>query len=48
MIDVQKMNMQVEILGCKGEKGEEKKKQYGDEVVGWAIYRWAMHRCSDL
>ena len=38
MIDVQKMNVQVEILGCK----------YGDEVVGWAIYRWDMYRCSDL
>jgi hypothetical protein len=32
------MNVQVEILGCKGEE----KKQYGDEVVGGAIYRCAM------
>ena len=44
MIDVQKMNVQIEILGCK----EKKTKQYGDEVVGWAIYRWVMYRCSDL
>jgi hypothetical protein len=42
VIDVQKMNVQVEILGCKD------KKQYGEEVDGWAIYRWAMYRCSDL
>jgi hypothetical protein len=35
VIDVQKINVQVEILGCKGEE----KKQYGDEVVGWDIYR---------
>ena len=41
MVDVQKMNVQVEILGYKGAI-------YGDEVVGWAIYRWAMYRCSDL
>jgi hypothetical protein len=36
------MNVQVEILGCKGEK------KYGHEVVGWAIYRWAIYRCNDL
>jgi hypothetical protein len=37
VIDVQKMNVQVELLGSKGAKN--KKKQHGDEVVGWAIYR---------
>jgi hypothetical protein len=36
VIDVQKVNVQVEILGYKGAKN---KQQYGDEVVGWAIYR---------
>ena len=45
MIDVQKLNVQVEILGCKGAK--KKKKQFGDEVVGWAIFRWAVYRCYD-
>jgi hypothetical protein len=45
VIDVQKMNVQVEVLGCNGAKT---KYVYGDEVVGWAIYRWAMYRCNDL
>ena len=44
VIDVQKMNVQVEIRGCKGAK----KNNSGNEVVGWAIYRWTMYRCSDL
>jgi hypothetical protein len=37
---MQKMNVQVEKLGCKGAK----KTTYGDEVVGWAVYRWAVYR----
>ena len=45
MIDVENMNVQVEILGA---KEQDKYIQYGDEVVGWAVYRWAMYRCSDL
>ena len=47
MVDVQKMNVQVEILGCKGARSINKYSMR-DEVVGWAIYRWAMYRCSDL
>jgi hypothetical protein len=39
------MNAQVEILGCKGATTT---KEYWDEVVGWAIYRWAIYRCNDL
>ena len=46
VIDVQKINLQVEILGCKGEKHFFLKKMW-DEVVGWAIYRWAVYRCND-
>ena len=49
MVDVQKMNVQVEILGYKGARL--KKIQYRDEVQyvdRWAVYRWAMYRCSDL
>jgi hypothetical protein len=42
---VQKTNVQVEILGCKGAKHFFK--QYGDEVVGWDIYKWAVYWCND-
>jgi hypothetical protein len=44
VIDMQKMNVQVEILECKVKN----KKTIWDEVVGWDIYRLAMYRCNYL
>ena len=46
MIDVQKAPSRD--TAVQRSKISFKKLQYGDEVVGWAIYRWAMYRYGDL